>query len=316
MGSHTCSPGHAHDHRHGGSVHSQAPASFGPRFAAGTVLNLALVAAQVGFGLHAHSIALIADAAHNLGDAMALVLAWAGYAMARWQPTERYTYGFRSVSVLAPLISSAMLLVTTGAIIWEAIRRLADPEPVAGGTVMVVAAVAVVLNGLAAWLLMAGRQHDLNIRAAFLHMVVDAALSLGVVVAGAIVLATGWVWVDPLVSLAISAAVVLGTWRLLRDAVRLSLQGVPPHLDPRQVRDYLASRPGVMAVHDLHIWAMSTTETALTCHLVIAGAGAQDGFLLAICHELRDRFGIAHPTVQIETSAEAALCQLAPDHVV
>ncbi len=305
-------------HQHGGHVHghAHAPQSFGTAFALGTLLNVALVAIQIVYGILAHSIALLADAGHNLGDGLGLLLAWGAYALARWHPTERYTYGFRSASILAPLLNAAILLVATGAIIWEAIRRFLEPPVVAGTAVMVVAAIAVVLNALAAWLFMAGSRRDLNIRGAFLHMAADAGVSFGVVIAGGAILLTGWHWIDPLVSLAISAVIVWGTWGLLRDAVTLSMQGVPREIDPADVRGYLEQLPGVADVHDLHIWAMSTTETALTCHLVMPDGAPGDAFFTRLSRELHDRFGIGHPTVQIEVGEAAHPCRLAPEHVV
>jgi cobalt-zinc-cadmium efflux system protein len=236
--------------------------------------------------------------------------------MARWQPTKRYTYGFRSASILAALFNSIILLVATGAITWEALRRLSGDNDVAGVTVMLVAAAGIVINGVSAWLLMAGRQGDLNIRGAFLHMVGDAAISLGVVAAGAAILATGWNWLDPVASLAIAVLIVWGTWGLLREAVMMSLDAVPQDVDEAKVEGYLRSLPGVSEVHDLHIWAMSTTETAMTAHLVRPGAGLDDHLLHDVCHELEHRFRISHATLQVEAGNTGHVCRLAPDHVV
>ncbi len=305
-------------HQHGGHVHGlgHAPPSFGTAFAIGTLLNVALVVFQVVYGVLAHSIALLADAGHNLGDVLGLLLAWGAYALARWHPTERYTYGFRSASILAPLFNAVILLIATGAIVWEAIRRFMEPPVVAGTTVMIVAGIAVVLNALAAWLFVAGGTRDLNIRGAFLHMTADAGVSFGVVIAGGAILLTGWHWIDPSVSLIISAVIVWGTWGLLRDAVTLSMQGVPPEIEPARVRTYLEQLPRVATVHDLHIWPMSTTETALTCHLVMPEGAPGDGFLTRLSHELHALFGIEHPTVQIEVGEAEHPCRLAPDHVV
>ncbi len=300
-------------HEAGHHDHGHAPRSFGFAFAIGTLLNVALVVIQVLYGIHAHSIALIADAGHNFGDALGLLLAWGAYVLARWQPTERYTYGFRAASILAALLNAAILLTTTGAIAWEAIRRFAEPPAVAGATVMVVAGIAVIVNVVAAWLLTGGGR-DLNIRGAFLHAAADAVVSLGVVVAGGVILLTGWNWVDPIVSLIISAVIVWGTWGLLRDAVNLSLAAVPAEIEPANVRGYLENLTGVSSVHDLHIWAMSTTETALTCHLVMPHGTPGDEFINQVCDELHRRFGIEHPTVQIESADQT--CRLAPAHVV
>jgi len=294
-------------------MHVHGPKSFGLAFASGTLLNLALVAAQFLYGIHAHSIALIADAGHNLGDALGLLIAWGAYILARWEPTDRYTYGFRSASILTALVNAAILLIATGAIVWEAVRRFSEPSPVAAPTVIVVAAIAIAVNLVSAWLLRGG-EHDLNIRGAFIHLLADAAVSLGVVAAGGVIFLSGWYWVDPVVSLIISGVIVWGTWDLLKNAVNLSLQAVPAAIEPADVLEYLQRLPGVSSVHDLHVWAMSTTETALTCHLVMPCGTPGDEFINQVCEELNRRFGIAHPTIQIETGDRA--CRLAPAHVV
>ena len=308
--------GHAHhDHgAHAGHGHSHAPASFGHAFAIAAALNITLVVAQIVFGVLAHSVALLADAGHNFGDVLGLLLAWGAHGMAQWRPTKRYTYGFRSASILAALFNGLILVMATGAIAWEAIRRLFEPGPVGGTTVMVVAAIGIVVNGASAFLLMAGRQHDLNIRGAFLHMVGDAAISFGVVVTGAAIAVTAWDWLDPLASLVISAFIVWTTWGLLSESFKLSLAAVPEDIDQAKVEQYLKGLPGVREVHDLHIWAMSTTETALTAHLVRPGADLDDAFLSAAEDMLARRFGIHHCTLQVEKGDQA--CRLAPDHVV
>lgn len=274
------------DHHHG---HFHAPKTFGFAFAVATLLNVGLVVAQVMYGIHAHSIGLVADAAHNLGDALGLLLAWGAYVLARWEPSERYTYGFRSASILAALVNAAILLIASGAIAWEAVRRFAEPPPVAAPTVVAVAAIAIAVNLASAWLLRGG-EHDLNIRGAFIHLVADAAVSLGVVLAGGIMLLSGWYLVDPVVSLVISGVIVWGTWGLLRNAVNLSLQAVPSEIEPADVREYLQALPGVSSVHDLHVWAMSTTEIALTCHLVMPRGAPGDEFINQVCDELHQRF--------------------------
>jgi cobalt-zinc-cadmium efflux system protein len=301
-----------HDHGH---EHSHEPKSFGSVFAIATALNLGLVAVQVFYGLVANSVALLADAGHNFGDALGLIIAWGAHVLAKFNPTARYTYGFRSVSILAALLNGVILLVATGAIAWEAIGRFFEPHDVAGMTVMIVAAIGILINGLSAWLLLAGQKSDLNIRGAFLHMVADAAVSFGVVVAGGLILLTGWNWLDPAMSIAISAVIVWGTWSLLREAIDHSLDAVPVEIDPREVTRFLTGLPGVESIHDLHIWAMSTTETALTCHLVMPKGHPGDEFLQKLCDQLHDKFEIAHPTVQIEL-ADARECKLAPEHVV
>ncbi len=307
---------HGHSHEpHGDSGHSHAPKDFGAIFAIATALNVGLVAAQVFYGITAHSVALLADAGHNFGDALGLMIAWGAHVLARLNPTARYTYGFRSASILAALLNGVILLVATGAIAWEAVQRLFEPGEVAGITVMVVAAVGIVVNGASAWLLMAGQKGDLNIRGAFFHMAGDAAVSLGVVIAGGLIILTGWDWLDPAVSIFISAAIVWGTWSLLREAVNHALSAVPSEIDPDRVSGYLRGLPGVEEIHDLHVWAMSTTETALTCHLVMPHGHPGDEFLQRIYTQLQSRFGIAHPTLQIELG-NAAPCKLAPEQVV
>jgi cobalt-zinc-cadmium efflux system protein len=292
-----------------------APASFGTAFAVGIALNLTFVAVEFVYGVLANSMALVADAGHNLSDVLSLAIAWIASVLARRPPSSRLTYGLGGSSIVAALFNAVLLLVAVGAIAWEAILRLFHPEPVASGTVMIVAAVGIVINGATAWLFASGRKGDLNIRGAFLHMVADAAVSGGVVVAAAVILLTGWLWLDPLTSLVVVGLIVWGTWGLLRDSLAMSVSAVPAAIDPQVVRRYLESRPGVAAVHDLHIWPMSTTETALTAHLVLPGGHPGDEFLMQATTELKRRFGIGHTTLQIEVSAETA-CQLAPDHVV
>ena len=304
---------HRHDHGHG-HAHTHTPTTFGTAFALATALNVALVAVQATYGVLAHSMALLADAGHNAGDVLALALAWASHAVSRRHPTERYTYGFGSTSIMAALINATVLLVVTGAIAWAAIGRWLDPQPVGGATVMAVAAVGIAINAVAAALLSGGRAHDLNIHGAFLHLVADAAVSAGVVAAGAVILLTGWLWVDPAASLIISGVIVWSTWALLRDAVKLSLQAVPPQIDPGAVRGYLQSLPAVVEVHDLHIWPMSTTETALTCHLVMPDGYPEADFLELVYLDLQRHFDIAHPTIQIERGDRP--CKLAAAHIV
>lgn len=305
---------HAHTHEHG--HHHVHAAAHGRAFLIGILLNVAFVALEYGFGLMAHSLALLADATHNLGDVLSLVLAWGASWLAQRRPTERYTYGLRASSILAALANAVLLLLVTGGIAWEAVQRLSAPQAVTGSVVMAVAACGVVINGVTAWLFMAGSRHDLNIRGAYLHMLADAAVSLGVVVAGAIVMTTGWLWLDPAVTLLLVAVIAWGTWGLLRDAVRLALQAVPESIEANEVRAFLAAQPGVGEVHDLHIWGMSTTENALTAHLVCPGGHPGDAFLHRLAHDVEERFGIQHLTVQVEVADSSAACALAPDHVV
>jgi cobalt-zinc-cadmium efflux system protein len=262
-----------------------------------------------------HSVALLADAGHNLGDVLGLLTAWGASELARRQPTARYTYGYRSSSMLAALFNGVVLLVITGGIAWEAIRRLFEKGEVMGPTVMAVAAAGILVNGLTAALFASGRKGDLNVRGAFLHMLSDALVSAGVVVAGAVIWFTGWSMIDPAVSIAISALIVWSTWGLLKESLKMVLQAVPEAIDPAEVNAALASLPGVTALHDLHIWPMSTTETALTCHLVMPQGHPGDSFLAEVCTMLNQRYRIGHATVQVETDTNFA-CPLEPAHVV
>jgi cobalt-zinc-cadmium efflux system protein len=306
---------HDHGHSHGlGHAHSHTPTNFGRAFALTTALNLALVAVQVVYGLIADSVALLADAGHNFGDAVGLVLAWIAYSLARVRANERFTYGYRSASILAAFANAVLLLVATGAIAWEAVRRFADPPAVAGTTVMMVAGAGIVINGLSAWILMAGQKDDLNIRGAFLHLVADAAVSVGVVIGGAIIVATGWNWIDPAVSLVIAAVIVWGTWGLLRESFELSMQAVPKGIVLAEVRTYLEGLPGIAGVHHLHVWAMSTTENALTVHLVFPAGHPGDAFLAQVSDALSAKFRIHHPTMQIEVADGESCAVGSPTH--
>lgn len=306
---------HLHDHDHAVAGHVHTPANFGRAFAIAVALNLILVAAQLFYGVVAGSVALLADAGHNFGDVVGLLMAWAAHSVARLPPTRQYTYGFRPASILSSLLNGLLLLVATGAIAWEAIQRLFEPTEVHGPTVMAVAAIGIGVNGLSAWLLQAGSKGDLNVRGAFLHLVGDAAISVGVIAAGAAIWWTGWSWIDPITSLAIAAAIVWATWGLLRQAFMLSLGGIPEGIDRVAVESFLKARPNVEHVHDLHIWAMSTKETALTCHLEMPSGHPGDAFLMETARQLGERFHIGHATIQIETD-HATACPLKPDHVV
>jgi cobalt-zinc-cadmium efflux system protein len=303
-----------HDHSAGGG-HVHAPGNFGTAFLIGIILNLGFVVVEVIYGLLAHSMALVADAGHNLGDVLGLGMAWVATILARRAPSQFHTYGLRRGTILAALANAMFLLVAVGAIAIEGVRRLIEPTAVAGVTVMVVAALGMVINGVTAWLFAAGRKGDINLRAAFLHMAYDALVSLGVVVAGGVILLTGWTRLDPLVSLAVAGVILMGTWSLLRESVRMSLDAVPPAIKPAEVSTFLKHQAGVTALHDLHIWPMSTTETALTCHLVMPGGHPGDEVLARLAHELHHRFGIGHATIQVEVDEHVA-CALEPDHVV
>jgi cobalt-zinc-cadmium efflux system protein len=314
--------GQAHDHgrdhqghSHGAGGHSHAPASFGTAFAIGTALNAGFVAAQVFYGLAAHSVALLADAVHNFGDVLGLLIAWGAATLAKRGPTEARTYGWGRSTILASLTNAVVLLFGCGAIAVEAVRRFNDPAPVGGGTVMAVAGLGIIINGATALLFMRGRKGDLNIKGAFLHMASDAAVSAGVVVAGLIIALTGWHWIDAATSLLIVAVITIGTWSLLRDSVNLALDAVPGSIDLAEVDATLRALPGVADVHDLHVWGLSTTETALTAHLV--HDGGEDAILIQVaCSEVREQFGIGHATFQVETAELAEGCTLRASHVV
>ncbi|MGZ5827744.1 MAG: cation diffusion facilitator family transporter [Xanthobacteraceae bacterium] len=306
---------HVHDHHdHGGANHSHAPKGFSRAFAIGTALNLLFVVAEIVFGFASNSLALLSDAAHNFSDVLGLLLAWGATWLAQRPPTATRTYGYRSASILAALANAGLLLVATGAIFLEALQRFADPHAVDSGTVIWVAAVGIIINSATALMFMRGREHDLNINGAFLHMAADAGVSLGVVIAAMLIMWTGWLWLDPAISLVIGMVIFWSCWSLMRDALNLALHAVPERVDPGAVEAYLCGLPGVAEVHDLHIWAMSTTETALTAHLVRPDAASNDNLLHDAAHELQHRFGIQHATLQIESGEHE--CRLAPAHVV
>jgi cobalt-zinc-cadmium efflux system protein len=295
-------PAHsAGDHSHAGSGHiHHLPETFGKAFAIGITLNFVYVFAQVLFGLAAHSLALLADAGHNLGDVLGLFMAWGASLLAQRQPTQRYTYGLRRSTILASLANAILLLVAVGAISWEAIRRFGEHERVTGITVICVAAVGVIINGITAMLFVSGRKHDLNIKGAFMHMASDAAVSAGVVVAGFVILFSGWWWLDPVVSLLINAIIVWGTWGLLRDSLDMTMDAVPAGVDLPSVQNYFRNLPGITDLHHLHIWPLSTTETALTVHLIKPQTEGDDALLGTVTLELSTRFGIDHATIQFE----------------
>jgi cobalt-zinc-cadmium efflux system protein len=294
-----------HDHRGQAHGHSHVPKDFGTAFAIGTALNTGFVVVEAVTGVLANSMALLADAGHNLSDVLGLLMAWGASVLVRRRPTLEYTYGFGSSTILAALANVVLLLVAVGAIAWEAVQRIAHPPAVAGTTVIVVAGLGILVNGFTAWLFASGRNDDVNIRGAYVHMAADAAISLGVVIAGFIMLMTDWNWLDPLASLVIVAIIIWGTWGLLRDTTRLALHGVPAGIDPAKVQSRLAALPGVASLHDLHIWPMSTTETALTCHLVIPDGHPGDAFILKATKMLHEEFEIRHATLQFEVGSEA-----------
>jgi cobalt-zinc-cadmium efflux system protein len=292
---------HSHEHEHGrGHSHALATQGINTRMAVAVALNLIFVVIEAGFGFLSNSVALIADAGHNLSDVLGLVFAWTAMYLGRRPPGARFTYGLGRSSVLAALANAVLLLLACGAIAWEAVGRLASPPAVAAGTVMGVAASGIVINGTSAWLLHAGSHGDLNRRSAFIHMLGDAAVSVGVLLSGALIMFTGWSRIDPIVSLLIVAAILVSTWGLLRDSLHLSLDGVPASVNSSDVMSYLADQRGVTDVHDLHIWALSTTSVALTAHLVVPDRGADDALLDSITPNLKRRFHIHHATLQIE----------------
>ncbi|MCC7516742.1 MAG: cation transporter [Pseudomonadales bacterium] len=311
--SHSHSHNHNHDHHScNGHHHHHAPKNFDRSFAIGIILNTGFVLIEAVYGVVSNSLALLADAGHNLSDVLALLLAWGASVLVRKAPTARRTYGWRRSSILVALFNALVLLVAVGGIAWEAIQRFLHPEPIASGTVMLVAAVGILINGFTAWLFAAGQKQDVNIRGAYLHMAADAAISLGVVLAALAIYFTGWLWLDPVASLLIVIAITLSTWSLLRESLDLALDVVPKNIQPTEVENYLSNLPGITAVHDLHIWSMSTTEVALTVHLVKPDAVIDDVLLSQIKSALQQKFGIAHTTVQLEQGSDTHPCSQAP----
>lgn len=287
--------------------HSHAPSNFNRAFAIGTALNLIFVLVEAGYGTISHSLALMADAGHNLSDVMTLLVAWAAMAMAKKSATARHTFGFKKGTILASLGSALFLYAAIGVIIWEAVGRFRSPVPVEGTTIMVVAAIGVVINTATALMFMRGRKGDINIKGAFLHMAADAVVSAGVVVSGLIINVTGWNILDPIISIAIAIIIIFAGWGLLKDSLNLTMAGVPSHIDAEKVLEYLTAIPGVQCVHDLHIWAASTTENVLTAHLIIQSGGS-DAFLHETAEHLHHHFDIHHTTLQIEQSDVSGLC--------
>ncbi len=288
---------HSHPHSH----------DYDRAFAVGVTLNVLFVVVEAFYGWLTGSLALLSDAGHNLSDVLGLLMAWGGFYLARLRPSRKHTYGLGRVTIMAATFNALILLVATGGIVWEAIGRFSHPVQIQGVTVMVVAAIGVVVNGVTAWLFMSGSKGDLNLRGAYLHMATDALVSLGVVAAAALFILTGWIWLDPAISLVIAMVILVGTWDLLRHALHLSLDGVPAAIEPGEVADYLSGLPGVNAIHDLHIWAMSTSETALTVHLVMPDGQPDDDFLCRVANALHDRFDIEHTTIQVETGVHPCM---------
>ena len=300
----------AHDHAHHGGQRAPAAGQHDLAFAVGIALNSVFVAVEFGYGVAADSTALIADAVHNLGDVAGLALAWFAAWLARRAPGPRFTYGLRSSTILAALANAMLLLLACGGLALEALQKLLEPSVVAGDTVMVVALAGVAVNAVTALFFFRDRAHDLNLRAAFLHMTVDALISLGVAVSGYAMLRTGWYWLDPAVSFAIMTLVLIGTWQLLRDSTLLSLHAVPAHLHSAPISQFLAAQPGVSGIHDLHVWALSTTEVALTAHLVMPQGHPGDAWLDDLAQALRNEYAIHHATLQVETGVQDHACTL------
>jgi cobalt-zinc-cadmium efflux system protein len=304
------------DHQgHVRHIHDDAHPNYGRAFAIGIGVNLAYLVGEAVAGIVSGSLALLADAGHNLGDVLGLSLSWGAALLSRRQPSGRFTYGLRSSSILAGLANAVILLVVTGGIAWEALWRVGHPVPVASGIMIGVAAVGIFVNGGTA-LLFASGTGDLNVKSAFLHLAADALVTAGVVAAGVAIALTGWLWLDPAVSIVVSAVIIIGTWSLVKSAIGLALDAVPEGIDAAAVRAHLLGTPGVTALHDLHIWGMSTTETALTCHLVMPAGHPGDAMLNGIAQQLDHRFGIHHATIQIELADTEEACVLTPEHVV
>ncbi len=304
------------DHDHDHHDHHHPPTTFTRAFAIGIALNLVFVVVEVVYGVLSHSVALLADAGHNFGDVLGLGLSWGATALASLKPSARRTFGFRRTTIVASVANALILLFVTGGLAWESVRRLVAPEPAQGRTMIVVALVGAAVNTASALLFMAGSKKDLNLRSAFLHLASDAVLAVGVAVAGAVILFTGWLWLDPAASLVLAMTILAGTWSLMKQSLNLMLDAVPEGIDPAEVKAFLGALPGVVEVHDLHIWAMSTTETALTAHLVMPGNGCGPTFLASACQELHDKFDIDHSTLQIDPEEAPAPCALASDESV
>ncbi|MDF9759664.1 cobalt-zinc-cadmium efflux system protein [Peribacillus simplex] len=302
---------HSHGHNHG---HSHAPANYGFAFGFGIILNTIFIIVEIIYGILGDSLALLADAGHNVSDVLGLIIAWIAVWLGKKAPTNKRTYGYKRSSILSALFNAVFLLVAIGAIAWEAIQRFSSPQPVEGKTVIIVAIIGIVINTLTALLFMSGRKNDLNIRGAFMHMAADALVSLGVVIAGFVIIWTGWQWLDPLVSLGISIVILFGTWGLLKESINLSLDAVPEGIDIKKIKDYLIGLPTIIEVHDLHVWGMSTTEAALTVHLIRSVIDDNDQLLQKLTKEIHDQFGIEHVTIQIEKGTFD--CSLQPEGTI
>jgi cobalt-zinc-cadmium efflux system protein len=314
--------GHDHDHHdhhhhhHDHHAHEHVQANNGRAFVVGIGLNLTFVVVEVVYGVLSHSVALLADAGHNFGDVLGLGLSWGAMALASLKPSKRRTFGFRRTTIVASAANALVLLFVTGGLTWESIRRLLEPAHAQGTTMVVVALVGAVVNTASALLFMRGGSRDINVRSAFLHLASDAVLAVGVAITGGLIVATGWLWLDPAVSIVLAIAILAGTWSLMRKSLDLMLDAVPEGIDPEEVKAFLGAQPGVIEVHDLHIWAMSTTETALTAHVVMPGGSMRPTFLVDVCKNLHEKFDIDHATVQVDPEEAPDPCALAPDEVI
>jgi len=279
-------------------------------FAIGIALNIIFVVVEAGYGMFSGSLALIADAGHNLSDVLSLLLAWGAILLAKKASTEKRTYGYRKVTIMASLTSAILLFIALGGITWEAMSRFFNPKPVEGIVVILVAAIGVVINTLTAFLFFSGQKSDLNLRSAFLHMAADAGISLGVTIAGLVIMIKGWLWIDPAISLIIVAVILVGTWRLLQDSIDHAIDAVPEGIDMAGIKQYLTGLENVSHLHDLHVWPLSTTEVALTVHLVVNDDSASNHFLRELQDHLHDRFGVEHSTIQVETAGTENHCLL------
>ncbi|MBC6608629.1 cation transporter [Hymenobacter sp. BT188] len=296
---------HAHHHGHDHHHHGPAEGDYGRAFVVGIGLNMVFVVAEAAGGLWANSSALLSDAGHNLSDVLSLALAWGATRLARQPASERYTYGLKSATIQAALLNAALLYAALGIILWDAIDHMLHPAPVDGRIVMLLAGIGILVNGFTAWLFRRGQQGDVNVRGAYLHMLTDALVSAGVVVGGGLVLWTGWLRLDALISFGILGLIAYSSWGLLRETVQLSLHAVPPGIDIAAVRQFLLARPGVTQVHDLHVWSLSTRDSALTAHIVRSG-GTNNAFLQELQARLQAQFGISHCTVQVEDTVPVA----------
>jgi cobalt-zinc-cadmium efflux system protein len=309
---HHCDHAHEHHHHH----HHSPRSDYGRAFLFGILLNAGFVVIEGAYGFFTHSLALVADAGHNLSDVAGLIMAWGAFWLSRKKPNQYFTFGLRKSSILSALFNSILLMIAVGMILWEAITRFKNPNPIDSRSVMIVAGIGIFVNGITALLFFKDKDHDLNLKGAYLHMAADALVSVGVVISAFIISKTSLFWIDPLMSVIISLVIIHGTWSLLRDSLKLSMDAVPENINLLKVKEYLENIDGVFDVHDLHIWALSTTETALTVHITLKHNKIENEFISKISQELKNRFKIHHPTIQIEELDENFHCELKPEDVL